>query len=462
MEERPSFHVELIERIDWLVQLRWLAVAGTLAAILAANSLFPSALPVGPLVAIVTAIALYNVALLAYARRQHSDLAAADRWQHTVTLAGAQIVLDLLALAALLHFSGGIENPCAMFFVLHVIIASVLLPRGMSFAVAGFASLLFGTLVLLEYSSVLPHYPLPGLATAGLHSQLPFVLVGVLAVIVTLFGAVYMASSISTQLRTKETEMLRSSKAAEARTRELEAVTSRLRSIDEERTRFMMLVSHELRAPLNTIYSVLDLATGGYASPEKSQEMLMRAKARVTDMLGLINELLMLAKAREEEFKEEERELTSLADILQDVVKLMRIEAENKDLFLGVDVAQDVPPVWVNSDRIKLVWTNLLSNAIKYTEPGGIIVAALSTTEEGVRGSVRDTGIGIAAEDQPKIFSDFFRTKAARKLSAMGTGIGLSLVKRIIENAGGQIWLKSELGKGTEFTFESPRGTRTT
>jgi len=462
LEERPSFHIELIERIDWLVRLRWLAVVGTLAAILAADSLFPAVLPVGPLIAIVAAIALYNLAFLFYARRLEADELAEDRWQRTIVFAGAQIVLDLMALAALLHFSGGIENPCAMFFVLHVIIASVLLPRGMSFAVAAFASLLFAALVLLEYSGMLPHYPLPGLAAGGVHSQLAFVMIGILAEVVTLFVAVYLASSISTQLRTKESEVLKSSKAAEARTRELEAVTSRLRSIDEERTRFMMLVSHELRAPLNTIYSVLDLATGGYASPDKAQEMLLRAKARVTDMLSLINELLMLAKAREEEFKEEERELTSLADVLQDVVKLMRIEAENQDLFLGVDVDEDVPPVWFNPDRIKLVWTNLLSNAIKYTEPGGIIVAALSATGDSVRGSVRDTGIGIAVEDQPKIFSDFFRTKAARKRSAMGTGIGLSLVKRIVENAGGQIWLKSELGKGTEFTFELPRGTRTT
>jgi signal transduction histidine kinase len=220
----------------------------------------------------------------------------------------------------------------------------------------------------------------------------------------------------------------------------------------------MMLVSHELRAPLNTIYSVLDLATGGYAPPQKSLEMLLRAKRRVTEMLELINELLLLAKAREEQFKEEESELTHLGDILQDVVKLMRVEAESQDLFLGMDIAPDVPPVWVNPDRIKLVWTNLLSNAIKYTEAGGIIVASLTANEEWVTGSVRDTGIGIALEDQPQIFSDFFRTKAARKVSAIGTGIGLSLVKRIVENADGQMGLNSELGKGSEFYFRLPRG----
>jgi len=123
LEERPSFHIELIERIDWLVRLRWLAVVGTLAAILAADSLFPAVLPVGPLIAIVAAIALYNLAFLFYARRLEADELAEDRWQRTIVFAGAQIVLDLMALAALLHFSGGIENPCAMFFVLHVIIA---------------------------------------------------------------------------------------------------------------------------------------------------------------------------------------------------------------------------------------------------------------------------------------------------------------------------------------------------
>ena len=456
MEEQLSFHTELIERIDWLLRLRWLAVVGTLAAIFAAYVLFPGVLPIGPMVAIVAAIAFYNLLFLLYTRVLRE--ARVDRWRRTLSFAGVQIVLDLLALAALLHFSGGVENPCAMFFTLHVIIASILLPRGMSFAVAGFASLLFAALALLEYSGLIPHHPLPGLMGLGLQQQLPYLLVNVLAVIVALFAAVYMASSISGQLRAREREVVKSSKAAAARSRELEAVTSRLRKIDEERTRFMMLVSHELRAPLNTIYSVLDLATGGYAPPEKSQEMLLRAKQRVTEMLNLINELLMLAKAREEEFKEEERELTQLADVLQDVVRLMRVEAESKDLFLGVDIALDVPPVWVNPDRIKLVWTNLLSNAIKYTEPGGIIVASLSANEGFVRGSVRDTGIGIAPEDQPNIFSDFFRAKNARQMSAIGTGIGLSLVKRIIENAGGRIWLKSELGKGSEFVFELPKG----
>jgi len=459
MDDYLAFDQELVLRIQWLLRLRWLAVIGTLAAIAVASALFPGQLPYGEMVSVVMVIAAYNLAFELVTRSSRGAKQDGPNWSRAVLMAGAQIVLDLLALTVLLHLAGGVVNPCFLFYVLHVIIASVLLPRRLSFAVAGLASFLFITLGLLEFSGVLTHNPLPGLAASPLYRHVPYLLVSGVAMAVTMFSAVYMASSISVQLRANERDLRSATSAAEARSRELEVVTGRLRSIDEERTRFMMMVSHELRAPLNTIYSVLEFATGHYASAEKTQEMLLRAKRRVTEMLTLINELLSLAKAREEQFEKEETELTQVGEVLQDVVKLMRVEAESKDLFLGVNIGPDVPAVWVNPDRVKLVWTNLLSNAIKYTEPGGIIVASLTRDGDKVKGSVRDTGIGIALEDQPKIFTDFFRTKDARRVSAIGTGIGLSLVKRIVENAGGQVALKSEIGKGTEFFFELPAGT---
>ena len=106
---------------------------------------------------------------------------------------------------------------------------------------------------------------------------------------------------------------------------------------------------------------------------------------------------------------------------------------------------------------MKAVWTNLISNAIKYTEPGGIVVASLTQDADYVIGAVRDTGIGIAAEDLPRIFEEFYRTANAKAICPQGTGVGLAIVKRMIENYGGKVCLESELGQGSKFIFMLPK-----
>ena len=126
-------------------------------------------------------------------------------------------------------------------------------------------------------------------------------------------------------------------------------------------------------------------------------------------------------------------------------------------MFLSVDIDPRLAPVRANPDRLKLVWTNLLSNAIKYTEPGGIVAVTLTQTSEGLVGTVRDTGIGISPEDQQRIFEEFYRADNARMAAPVGTGVGLAIVRRIIENCGGKIWAESELGLGSKFSFVLPR-----
>ena len=167
----------------------------------------------------------------------------------------------------------------------------------------------------------------------------------------------------------------------------------------------MVLVTHELRAPISTIYSCLELALSGYAAPDKAREVLARAQNRATEMLGFISDLLSLTRIREQAVQWEQVPLTQLESVLQEVVALMKVEAERKDIFLGVDVAPGLAPVRALPDQIKLVWTNLLSNAIKYTDPCGIVQVSLSQDAEQLIGTVRDTGIGITPEQiyQPEI-----------------------------------------------------------
>jgi signal transduction histidine kinase len=457
MEEPFPLRAELIERIDWLISLRWLAVVGTLLTIVVVNFYLPGLLLQGPLVAVTTATALYNFFFLLYARRLRAHGSTALRLRQSTVFVYVQIALDLIALTTLLHFAGGVENPFALFFVFHMIIASILLSPTASFLAALLASSLFAAMALLEYRGLVPHYNLVGLVNSDLYHHRTYVGASVLVMTTTLFLVVYMTSSISARLRARTNELLEVSRSHEAKSRELAELNTRLQKLDAARTKFMVTVTHELRAPVATIYSCLDLVLGGFASPEKERQILERAQQRTTELLDLVKDLLELTGARQAEVQVEEAEPIQLADVLRNVEELMRVEAENKDLFLSVDIAPNMPLVKAKPDHIKAIWTNLISNAIKYTDPGGIVVASLSHNPDYAVGTVRDTGIGIAADDLPKIFEEFYRTANARATCPQGTGVGLAIVKRTVENYGGKIWVESELARGSKFTFILPR-----
>jgi signal transduction histidine kinase len=243
-----------------------------------------------------------------------------------------------------------------------------------------------------------------------------------------------------------------------SKSQELELANERLRRVDAERTRFMLLVTHELRAPISTIHTCVEVALAKHTSPEAVRDILERIKRRTGELVDLIGDLLRLTRAREEASRDEELELIQSAEVLQNVVDLMRTEAHSKDLFLSVDIDPDLRAVRVNPERLKLVWTNLLSNAIKYTEPGGIVAVALKQADGQLVATVRDTGIGIAHEDQKRVFEEFYRANNARMACPVGTGVGLAIVQRIIENYGGTISVESEPGLGSKFTFTLPAG----
>jgi signal transduction histidine kinase len=459
VEGESTFETELIDRLDWLIRLRWWAVGGTAAALAVGWYLYGDQLAVVPLGAVILAIALYNAQLLLYARTLKLDQAGTAQsnraaWQSRAgRFACIQIVLDLIALAALLHFSGGAENPMGFFFVFHTIIASILLTRRVSFLVATLAAALYGALAAAEYSGLLPHYHLPALDGLEVVQEGDYLLLVVVVMALTLWLAAYMTSSISARLRTRDRQLVASHRDILGKGRELQAVNQRLRRIDAERTRFLTLVTHELRAPVNTIHTCVELALSGYASPEKQREILERVQIRTAELSDLISDLLRLARAREEAGRDEDIGPVVVADVLQAVVPLMRTEAEKKDLFLSVDLDAGLAPVRANPERLKLVWTNLLSNAIKYTEPGGIVAVTLKEMPEHLICTVRDTGIGIPAEDRDRIFEEFYRAENARSLSPVGTGVGLAIVRRIVENWEGEITVESELGLGSKFTF---------
>ena len=241
----------------------------------------------------------------------------------------------------------------------------------------------------------------------------------------------------------------------EARARELAYQKEELERLDRIKSTFTLTVAHELRAPVAAIQSYLRLILDGYIPPDKQRHYLERAERRALAQLDLITDLLDLAHLQDPDRKIE-TEPVQLVQVLEEVLDTMAARAGEKQIEVESDIASELPVVNMAPQHAKQLWTNLVSNAIKYTPPGGRVHIALCTQDGHLVGSVRDTGIGITAEELPLIFQEFYRTKASKAHTQMGTGLGLAIVKRLLETYGGTIRVESTPGEGSCFTFTIP------
>ena len=245
-------------------------------------------------------------------------------------------------------------------------------------------------------------------------------------------------------------------KAIEAQAELLAQTKAELERLDEVKSQIMLKVAHELRAPVAAVQSYINLILTGYVTPNELKPTLSRVQERLQEMLDLIADLLELARlkqARDQVVTEASPQ--HMADILKEACDLLREQAHEKKQIFQVKIL-DHPVILADRDRLKHIWTNLISNAIKYTPESGRVVVSLEADDRRLVGTVADSGMGIAEEDIPHLFQDFFRTDQAKASGEIGTGLGLSIVKQIVESYGGEIKVTSGLGQGTRFTFTLP------
>lgn len=240
----------------------------------------------------------------------------------------------------------------------------------------------------------------------------------------------------------------------EEEARRLSQEKAMLEELDRVKSAFMRKVAHELRAPVAAIRSFLNLMLAGYSSPENQRLMQERAAQRADELLDLIDDLLNLARLKDVKGLSK-KEPVCLAEALQETLSLHQPEAEEKGIQLTVET-QPCPKCMAGPAHIKQLWTNLISNAIKYTPTGGRVIIRLFPQDQQIVGEVQDTGIGIAEEDLPRLFQEFFRTEQAKAFAKRGTGLGLAIVKQVLDECGGDISVWSTLGQGTTFRFQVP------
>lgn len=233
------------------------------------------------------------------------------------------------------------------------------------------------------------------------------------------------------------------------------------------KSEFVSFVAHELKTPMTSIKGYADLVGGGAVGPvnDMQKQFIGTIRSNVERMNTLVSDLSDIARIESGRLKLESRAL-QFAEVIDEVSRTMKGLIDGKKQTLEIQAEGELPAVFADRVRVAQVLTNLVSNAYKYTPENGHILLraekAPNPRPEGPPGevlhiSVKDTGVGISPEDQKKLFTKFFRAddRMAREM-ATGTGLGLNIVKNLVEMQGGQIWFESEFRKGSTFHFTLP------
>jgi signal transduction histidine kinase len=237
---------------------------------------------------------------------------------------------------------------------------------------------------------------------------------------------------------------------------ELGRLYTQLETANRHKSEFLANMSHELRTPLNAVLGFSEILLQQMFGPlnEKQEEYLRDIRESGAHLLSLINDILDLSKIEAGRMELEVKDF-DLRQAVSDAMILVRERAMRRELALDVVIDAGVATVRADERKIKQVLLNLLSNAIKFTPEGGRITVHATAGDGCVEVSVRDTGVGIAPEDQGVIF-DEFRQVGSSAAKQEGTGLGLALCRKFIELHGGTIWVNSEVGKGSVFSFALP------
>ncbi len=421
-----TFWRALNRRNRWLILLRWWAVGMLATMVLAVEMLVGLTIETYTVAAIAVVIAAYNVVL----SRLLPHVPAAHARFHGLHFALIQIIADLLALMALIHVTGGVESPFYPFFIFHVIIGSLILPGAVVALIITVALVLMITGAVFEAAGGLPHHAITGLFAVPLYQQPIYIASHFLIFTITLFVSNFLANSVSKELYLRE--------------RALTNAYTALEEAEQAKSRYVMSVVHDLKTPITAAITYLNMILErNFGEVRKELEHpLERSRLRLSGAITTINDILQFTQLKLT--SEITRVDVNVTRIVDDIIQEMQILFSARRIRVSS---------WTNADTdicctgdpvlLRLALGNLVSNAHKYTPEGGAVEVHIRRHGNDVSIEVADSGIGVAAGEQQKIFNDFYRSLDAKKRGIEGTGLGLSVVQYIIRQHKGSIRLES-------------------
>jgi len=262
------------------------------------------------------------------------------------------------------------------------------------------------------------------------------------------------AGDLSVQLpKTGSAELKQISELTNQIVGNLKRDITKFEKLERVRSEFLANVSHELRTPIFSIQGFIEtLIDGAIDDPKVNREFLQKAYEHSDRLNILLNDLIEISRIESGEMRMSFRYF-DVTNFLKVIVEEVMPKGEKKSLEIILCASANEVLVLGDKDRIRQVLYNLIDNSIKYTDPGGKIEVGFEELPNSVRVYVKDNGAGIAEEHHSRIFERFYRVDKDRSRSVGGTGLGLAIVKHIIEAHNSKVEVKSELGKGSEFSF---------
>ncbi len=579
-----------------LILTRWAAGGLVLALTAVSVRLLGLHLPETSLYIVGAVILAYN-AVLAWLSRRIDSPQQADYLPRLRRFVVLQVALDWLSMSIFLHLTGGITSPAIPFFLIHMLMVTILLPGRSPYIYLALGTAALASIALVERHGLLPHYATLPALPPDLHRDGLYILAQVSFFAIAAFATVHLAALVMARLRERERQigaLLQATQAvsstlslpdvlqhlarsaaralsmrrasirlldetgerlpmvaayglSEAYQNKGEVLLSRsaldreamsghpivvsnattdpriqyprhvaeegigsmlvvpiigragpmgvlrvyadqpnrftptdvdfalaiasqgavaienamaheaLHKADQARALFVRTVTHELRAPVSSAQSLTRVLLQGMSGDVSRQqrEILSRVEARLNALMELINDLLALAASKTVELQEPPRPM-ALLPILHHEVETLAQEAREKQVHLEFTAPSEELVVRGTVDGLTQIFRNLIGNAIKYTPPGGRVQVRVTAQPSRAEITVRDTGIGIPAEEMPHLWEEFFRASNARRSGIVGTGLGLSIVKRLVERFDGVISVHSVEGRGSTFTVILP------
>ncbi len=446
----------LIEQLLWLIQLRWIAVVGLVAAALVSNYVFPFPVLMTPVPIYVCAGALLlcNIFYYLVTTRKGSGVGSRD-----IVLGTVQVEADLVILTAVLHFSGGAVNPFFLFYVFHVIIATIILPRNLSYGVGLTTILLLGLLVVNELNGgeLLGYYPLQLSAGGGLWRNPVYALGLFVAFASTVVLAQYLTRIIIVRMTTEHERL---EKDLRDRAEQIAAINEMLKMTRVQmahREKMVAIgqmaagIAHEIGNPLASLSSVVQYLCRKLGTHEEKEQLLL-IECQVDRISSILKRMLSLSRPATRQYK-----WTDINELIDNTLSLVKFDKRMQSITVNNAVASDLPMVRLNPQLFEQVLLNIFINAMdamehRQSKEEHVLEITKEFKDTKIEIRVRDTGVGMSPQVAKRAFESFFTTKEIGK----GTGLGLFISYNLVSEIGGTIKLESEHGKGTTVTIRIP------